>query len=96
MLFALINTDRPGCLDLRMATRPAHLDWLAGEQSKIVTAGGLLDTAGQLAGSLIVVDVADRAEAEAFVAGDPYTKAGLFESTVVRPFRQAYKDGKKV
>jgi uncharacterized protein len=96
MLFALINTDRPASLDLRMATRPAHLDYIAGVASKIVTAGALLDPAGQLAGSLIVVDVADRAEAEAFVASDPYTKAGLFESTVVRPFRQAYKDGQKV
>jgi len=96
MLFALINTDRPAGLELRMATRPAHLDWVAGQESKLVTAGALLDPAGNMAGSLLVIDVPDRAAAEAFVAADPYTKAGLFESTVIRPFRQVYKDGKKV
>jgi uncharacterized protein YciI len=96
MLFALINTDKPASLDLRMATRPAHLAWLAGQESKLVTAGALLDPAGQFAGSLLVLDVADRAEAEAFAAADPYTRAGLFESSVIRPFRQVYKDGRKI
>ena len=86
MLFALINTDRPASLDLRMATRPSHLAWLADQQGKIVSGGALLGPAGQPAGSLIVIDAADRAEAEAFAAADPYTKAGLFESSVVRPF----------
>jgi uncharacterized protein len=96
MLFALINTDRPASLDLRMSTRPAHLTWLEGLASKIVTGGAVLDAAGNPAGSLLVIDVADRAEAEAFAAADPYAKAGLFESSVVRPFRQVFKDGAKI
>ncbi len=96
MLFALINTDRPAKLDLRLSTRPAHLAFLEAEASKIVSGGALLDASGQPSGSLLVIEVEDRAAAEAFVAGDPYTKAGLFESTVVRPFRQVYKDGAKL
>jgi uncharacterized protein len=96
MLFVLINTDRPASLDLRMSTRPAHLAWLTGEAGKILTGGALLDAAGQPIGSLLVLDVADRAEAEAFAAADPYTKAGLFESSVIRPYRQVYKDGIKL
>jgi uncharacterized protein YciI len=96
MLFALINIDRPGNLDLRLSTRPAHLAFLEGEASKIVSGGALLDASGQPSGSLLVIDVEDRAAAEAFTAADPYTKAGLFESTVVRPFRQVYKDGAKL
>ncbi len=96
MLFALINTDRPGSLDLRLATRPAHLAYLESHAGKIVSGGALLDTAGQPAGSLLVVDVDDRAAAEAFAAADPYARAGLFESTLVRPFRQVYKDGAKI
>ena len=96
MLFALINTDRPASLDLRMATRPTHLAFLEGEAGKIVTGGALLDASGQPAGSLLVIDVADRAAAEAFAAADPYARAGLFESSVVRPFRQVFKDGAKL
>jgi uncharacterized protein YciI len=96
MLFALINTDRPGSFDLRMATRPAHLAYLEAETARIISGGALLDADGKPNGSLLVIDVADRAEAEAFAAADPYTKAGLFEGTVVRPFRQVFKDGVKV
>jgi uncharacterized protein YciI len=96
MLFALINTDRPGSLDLRLATRPAHLSYLESHAAKIVSGGALLDASGQPAGSLLVVDVEDRAEAEAFAAADPYAKAGLFESTLARPFRQVYRDGAKI
>ena len=96
MLFALINTDRPGSLELRMATRPAHLAYLEGEAARIVSGGATLDAEGRPGGSLLVIDVADRAAAEAFAAGDPYAKAGLFEASVVRPFRQVYKDGVKI
>lgn len=96
MLFALICTDRPGGLDLRMATRPAHLAYLERETARIVCAGAMLDAEGKPGGSLLVVEAADRAEAEAFAAADPYAKAGLFESTLIRPFRQVYKDGAKI
>jgi uncharacterized protein YciI len=96
MLFAVINTDRPGALDLRLSTRPTHLAFLEGEAGKIVTGGAMLDASGQPAGSLLVVDVEDRAAAEAFAAADPYARAGLFESSVVRPFRQVFKDGAKL
>ena len=96
MLFALICTDRPGSLDLRLATRPAHLAFLETYQSRVVNAGGLLDIDGRPCGSLLVIDVGDRAEAEGFAASDPYTKAGLFESTVIRPFRPVFMGGEKL
>lgn len=93
MLFAIICTDRPGGLDLRLATRPQHLAFLATYASKLVQGGALLDINDRPCGSLLVVDVGDRAEAEGFAASDPYAKAGLFESTAIRPFRQLYRDG---
>ena len=96
MLFALICTDRPGGLDLRLATRPAHLAFLEREGGRIMSGGAMLDAEGKPCGSLLVIEAADRAEAEAFAAGDPYARAGLFESTVIRPFRQVYRDGAKV
>lgn len=96
MLFALICTDRPGGLDLRLATRTSHLAYLETYASKIVSAGPLLDIDGRPNGSLLVIDVSDRAEAEGFAAGDPYARAGLFESTLIRSFRTVFKDGQKV
>jgi uncharacterized protein len=96
MLFAVINTDRPGALDLRLSTRPAHLEYLTAHAACIRTGGAMLDTEGKPQGSLLIVDLPDRAAAEAFAAGDPYAKAGLFESSVVRSYREVFQDGAKI
>ncbi|MBU6498311.1 MAG: YciI family protein [Rhodospirillales bacterium] len=96
MLFALICTDRPGGLELRLATRPQHLAFLETYAAKLVHAGAMLDPEGRPCGSLLVIDVADRAEAEGFAEADPYAKVRLFESTIIRPFRAAYRDGERV
>jgi uncharacterized protein YciI len=93
MLFSLICTDRPGALDLRMATRPAHLAFLETYQDRLVHAGPMLDLDGRPCGSLLLIEVEDRAAAEGFAEADPYAKAGLFESTVIRGFRGVFKDG---
>lgn len=93
MLFAISCTDKPGALELRLATRPAHLEHLKAEAGRILLGGPVLDAAGNPCGSLLVVEAADRAEAEAFAAADPYAKAGLFESVAIRPYRVVFKDG---
>jgi hypothetical protein len=93
MLFAIACTDKPASLELRLATRPAHLEHLKAEAGRILLGGPVLDPAGNPCGSMLVVEAADRAEAEAFAAADPYAKAGLFESVVIRPFRAVFKDG---
>ncbi len=93
MLFAIICTDRPASLDLRLATRPAHLAYLTTYADRIVQGGPLLDTDGRPCGTLLVIDVEDRAAAEGFAMTDPYAKAGLFESTMIRAYRTVLRDG---
>ena len=93
MLFAIVCTDRPASLDLRLATRPAHLAYLTTYADRIVQGGPLLDTDGRPCGTLLVIDVEDRAAAEGFAMTDPYAKAGLFESTVIRAYRTVLRDG---
>lgn len=96
MLFAIFCTDRPGALETRMSNRPQHLAWLEGRVAELVSAGAVLDPEGKPCGSLLVIEAADRAAAEAFAAADPYAHAGLFESTVIRPLRLVFKDGARV
>ncbi len=96
MLFVLICTDKPGSLDLRLATRPQHLAYLETYQSRLVQAGPLLDLDQRPCGSLLVIDVVDRAEAEGFAVSDPYAKAGLFESVVIRGYREIFRAGEIV
>ena len=78
-LFAIICTDKPGALALRMEHRPAHRAYLAAS-GKVVHAGPFLRD-GAMSGSLIVISAADRAEAQAFAAADPFARAGLFAET---------------
>ena len=96
MLFAIVCTDRPGGLDLRLATRPAHIAYLTTYASRVVQGGPMLDRDGRPCGSLLLVEVEDLAAAEGFAASDPYAKAGLFESTVIRGFRTVFRDGEAV
>jgi uncharacterized protein YciI len=96
VLFALICHDKPASLDLRLALRPQHLAFTAIYGARIVHGGPLLDADGRPCGSLMVIDVEDRAAAEGFVADDPFTKAGLFETMVIRGFRAVFRDGDSI
>lgn len=93
MLFALVCTDKPRSLDLRLAVRAAHLTYLETYIDKLVQAGPLLDPDGRPCGSLMIVDVEDAAAAAGFAESDPFVKSGLFESVVIRPYRCVFKDG---
>ena len=84
-LFVLTCIDKPDALEVRMGARPAHLEW--AKDKPIRLGGPFLDEAGQMAGSMIILEVEDMAAAEAFAAADPYGKAGLFRSVDIRPFR---------
>ena len=84
--FALHCVDRPDGLQARLAARDAHRAYI---QSTGVTklAGPLLDAQGEMAGSLLIIEVEDMAAAEAFGAGDPYRTSGVFERVDIHPFR---------
>ena len=88
MLFALYCEDKPDSEELRKANRDAHLAY-AGEH-QIEFAGPLLSDDGErMVGSLIILDAADLAAAQAFAEHDPYAKAQLFAEVKIRPIRKA-------
>ncbi len=94
MLFAITCHDKPASAEIRQTNRPAHLDFAA--EHSVVIGGPLLDEAGQPCGSMLVIDAPDRAAAEAFVAGDPYGLAGLFERVTIHGYRTVFKDGERM
>ena len=79
MLIALIAKDKPDHLDTRKANRDDHLAYIKST-GVVAQAGPLLDSDGQMCGSLVVLDVADMAAAQHWADNDPYAKAGLFAS----------------
>jgi uncharacterized protein YciI len=91
MQFVILCEDKPGSLELRLANRPAHLDYLKSQDAHLLGAGPFLDDKDSPIGSMLMVDFPTAAEARAFADNDPYAKAGLFGSVEVRRWRWGVK-----
>lgn len=96
MLYVIIGTDIDNSLELRKEHRPAHLDRLTQMHAagKIAIAGPLpaIDSedpgdAG-FTGSVIIAEFDSLEVATQWAEADPYRKAGVYASVVVKPFRQ--------
>lgn len=87
MRFALMTRDKPGALHIRLETRTAHLDYIAST-GVVEMAGPFLDEAGQMCGSLIILDVADMAAAQVWADNDPYAQAGLFATVTLTEWKK--------
>ena len=87
MRVALMTRDKPGALKIRLDTREAHLAYIK-ETGVVEMAGPFLDEAGQMCGSMIVLDVADLAAARAWAESDPYNKAGLFADVRIQEWKK--------
>ena len=92
MLFALICTDKPDSVDLRMNNRPDHLAFLNGLGDRLKAGGPFVNDAGAPIGSLVVIEANDQAEAEQIAAEDPYAKAGLFKSVEIKAWNWLLKN----
>jgi uncharacterized protein YciI len=89
MLWIIYQVDRSDGAAIRAATKDAHLAYLEEHSSVLVLGGALLadDGVGRL-GSCLLINVPDRAAAERFSENEPFRKAGLFESVVIRRMRR--------
>lgn len=96
MLYMIFGEDAPGTLDKRLAARPPHLARLEQlrDEGRLFAAGPLpaIDSpdpgpAGFF-GSLVIAEFDSLADAEQWLAKNPYTAAGVFARTVVKPYRK--------
>ena len=91
MPYVIITKDKPGQLALRNEVRAVHIDYLIANQHRLLAAGAQIEDDGSGgSGGVIIVDTDDRAEAEEFIANDPFTKAGLFADVKVTRWRKAF------
>ncbi|MEE4637749.1 MAG: YciI family protein [Wenzhouxiangella sp.] len=94
MWYAIIGRDSPESLSLRASARDRHLGRLRTlcEQGRLLTAGPLpaIDSTDPgpagYAGSLVVADFANLAEAQAWAQEDPYIEAGAWQGAEVHPY----------
>jgi uncharacterized protein YciI len=62
----------------------AHLDYLRSQKDILVLSGATTsDDAKQYVGSLLIVNVKTRAEAQRFAEGDPFTQSGMFTGMTI-------------
>ena len=87
MRFALIAIDRPDAQEIRLNNRDAHLAYVA-ESGVVDTAGPFLGQDGQMCGSLLILNVDSRKEAENWAKNDPYAIAGLFATVNLREWKK--------
>lgn len=75
----------------RAAARPPHLVSIAPRVAarEIIVGGALLDDAGAMIGSVLVVEFASRAALDDWLAADPYVTGGVWQTIEVKPFRLA-------
>ncbi|MEX3566721.1 YciI family protein [Micrococcus endophyticus] len=87
--------DDPAVAHLRQERLQEHLAFLEENRERLLACGAKTDddlTAGD--GGLYLLDTDSRAEAEAFIAEDPFSRAGLFQRVHVQRWRMAYLDGR--
>lgn len=90
MYFAVTCYDKDDGLELRMATREAHLGFLTKNRSQIILVGPLLNDDDKMVGSHLIVEADDRAALNTLLASDPYNEAKLFVKTTVKVMKIAF------
>ncbi|MCR4825117.1 MAG: YciI family protein [Bacteroidales bacterium] len=82
-------------LDRRMAVRPRHLEGMEKLGGHVVCAGGLLDEAGKMKGSVLVMDFENRAELDQYLANEPYVQEKVWEKIEVERLNVVIAKGEK-
>jgi len=89
MLYIIYQEDRPDGAALRAANREAHFAYLETNRDILVLGGALLDEDGTTrTGSVLIINVVDRAAAEAFSRDEPFRRAGLFRTVKISRMRR--------
>ncbi|HLZ66172.1 MAG TPA: YciI family protein [Aliidongia sp.] len=93
MQFLVIARDGAdeGAQGRRMAARPAHFERLPAmlEAGEVLMGGAMLDDAGRMIGSSLLVDFPDRAALDRWLEREPYVTGDVWLDIEVVPFRLA-------
>ncbi|CAG9296862.1 YciI family protein [Celerinatantimonas diazotrophica] len=98
MFYVIFSEDVDQSLAARKSVRPAHLARLQQlrDEGRLLTAGPMpaIDSEDPgpngFTGSTVIAEFASLEEAEKWAGQDPYVEAGVYASTVVKPFIQVF------
>lgn len=96
MQFVITAYDGEGMLAKRMEVRPLHLEGMERLKDHLVCAGGLLDDAGNLKGSVLVMEFPNREELDEYLTNEIYVKEHVWERITVERMNVVYAHGERV
>jgi len=88
--------DGENMLEKRMEVRPRHLENMSKVKGKVLFAGGLLDDAGKMKGSVLILDFDDPALIDDYLASEPYIQEKVWEKVEVERINAVLVNGEKV
>lgn len=98
MYYVLIGYDAENSLQDRLAVRPDHLARLQQlrDDGRLLTAGPCPNVDGEdpgkagFSGSVIIAEFDSLESAQKWANDDPYTAAGVYTKTEVKPFKKVF------
>lgn len=91
MLYLIQLVDKPNQAETVKATMEAHLKYLHDANAQLVLAGGTRAEDGKTRlGSNFLLNVKNREEAEAWLANEPFNKAGIFATKTITRMRRGH------
>lgn len=94
MAYFVQTFDKESVEDLRATTRKEHICYLEANKEPLIACGAKLDESGHPTGGVYLLNFDTREEAECYIAGDPFSKVGLFREVQIESWRKAFLDGK--
>ncbi len=89
MLYIIYQEDGPGSVALREQHKPAHFDYLDQHKDILVLGGAMLADDGETRiGSVLIINVPSRDDAERFSANEPLRQAGVFREVKITRMRR--------
>jgi uncharacterized protein YciI len=78
---------RPGGAEDRLPIRDVHIEYMIANRQWLEQGGALMSADGAIVeGMFLVLRHESREQVEAFLAGEPYTHAGLFGTVTIELF----------
>jgi uncharacterized protein YciI len=87
MYFVVFCTDKPGFDEVRAQMRPSHRQYIRDPHPhpvRVHIAGPTHRADGAMNGTMLVVESPNESSVHAFLAADPYMRAGLFDDVIIR------------
>ena len=96
MQFVITAYDGEGMLDKRMDVRLRHMEGMERLKKHLIAAGGMLDDAGNLKGSVLIMEFQNREELDKYLANEIYVTEHVWEKITIERMNVVYAHGERV